>query len=136
MTTFKLNQIFIKEYPPEAAEYCNNHGDRYITEIEKDKDGNRRFKIVSVPAPSEEEIERRFYTTIEGIILQQAIDMGYTSVESLCSYIDSGNEKWDNESKIFRLWRTKCWETVYAYNGNYDIKIDEIKELLPKIELP
>lgn len=54
-TDFFIGQIFEETYPPEAAVYCNSHGDRYITELEKEGD-KRRFQIVAVPEPTTEEI--------------------------------------------------------------------------------
>lgn len=54
--TYQINQIFEVSYPPEAAVYCNSHGDRYIKEIEKGENGKRRFQIVAVPEPTTEEI--------------------------------------------------------------------------------
>lgn len=53
---FYIGQIFEGTYPPEAAVWCNSHGDRYITELEKDGD-KRRFQIVAVPAPTLEEVK-------------------------------------------------------------------------------
>ena len=52
---FYIGQIFEEDYPPEAAVWCNSHGDRYITELKKDGD-KRRFQIVAVPEPTTEEI--------------------------------------------------------------------------------
>ncbi len=52
---FFIGQVFEETYPPEAAVWCNQHGDRYITELEKDGD-KRRFQIVAVPEPTTEEI--------------------------------------------------------------------------------
>lgn len=54
-TDFYIGQIFEGVYPPEAAVWCNSHGDRYITELEKEGD-KRRFQIVAVPEPTTEEI--------------------------------------------------------------------------------
>lgn len=54
-TDFFIGQIFEETYPPEAAVWCNQHGDRYITELEKDG-AKRRFQIVAVPEPTTEEI--------------------------------------------------------------------------------
>lgn len=54
---FFIGQIFEETYPPDAAVYCNSHGDRYIKEIEKGENGKRRFQIVAVPEPTPEEIE-------------------------------------------------------------------------------
>lgn len=55
--TFYIGQIFSPEYPPEAADYCNSHGDRYITELDPAEDGQRRFQIVAVPEPTLEEVQ-------------------------------------------------------------------------------
>ena len=52
---FYIGQVFEETYPPTAAVWCNQHGDRYITELEKDGD-KRRFQIVAVPEPTTEEI--------------------------------------------------------------------------------
>ena len=54
-TNFEIGQIFTGTYPPEAAVWCNSHGDRYIKELEKDG-AKRRFQIVAVPEPTTEEI--------------------------------------------------------------------------------
>nr|DAH43570.1 MAG TPA: tail assembly chaperone protein [Caudoviricetes sp.] len=54
-TDFYIGQIFEETYPPEAAVWCNSHGDRYITELEKEG-AKRRFQIVAVPEPTTEEI--------------------------------------------------------------------------------
>lgn len=51
---FQIGQIFEGTYPPEAAAWCNEHGDRYIDEIEA-VNGKRRFQIVAMPEPTEEE---------------------------------------------------------------------------------
>lgn len=53
---FTINQIFTGEYPPEAAAWCNQRGDCYITEIEAAADGSRRFQIVAIPEPTPEEL--------------------------------------------------------------------------------
>lgn len=54
--TFTINQIFTGEYPPEAAEWCNNRGDCYITELDAAADGTRRFQIVAIPEPTPDEL--------------------------------------------------------------------------------
>lgn len=53
--TYKIGQIFEGEYTPEAAVWCNENGKAYIEEIEP-QDGVRRFQIVKVPEPTDEEI--------------------------------------------------------------------------------
>lgn len=56
--TYKIGQIFEGEYAPEAAVWCNESGKAYIKEIEP-QDGVRRFQIVKVPEPTDEEIAER-----------------------------------------------------------------------------
>lgn len=53
--TFEPSQIFVGEYPPEAAEWCNDSGTYYIKEIAPEN-GHRRFQIVEVPKPTPEEL--------------------------------------------------------------------------------
>lgn len=53
--TFEIGQIFEGKYPPEAAEWCNEGGKAYIEEIEP-VDGVRRFQIVAVPEPTDEDV--------------------------------------------------------------------------------
>ena len=53
--TFELSQIFAGEYPPEAAEWCSQRGNCYITEIDAAADGTRSFRIVAIPEPTPEE---------------------------------------------------------------------------------
>lgn len=64
-TEFQIGQIFEDTYPPECAVWCNAHGDRYITEIEKSEDGKRRFQIVAVPEPSLEEVKKQKFQELD-----------------------------------------------------------------------
>ena len=67
-TDFYIGQVFEETYPPEAAVYCNSHGDRYITELEKEGD-KRRFQIVAVPAPTLEEVKTQKLAELESKFL-------------------------------------------------------------------
>ena len=53
--SFEPSQIFVDEYPPEAAEWCNDSGTYHIEEIEA-HDGHRRFQIVAIPEPTPDEL--------------------------------------------------------------------------------
>ena len=53
---FQGDEIFTGEYPPQAAEWCNENGKYTIVEIEPDEDGNIRYQIKPIPEPTEEEI--------------------------------------------------------------------------------
>lgn len=52
---YQIGQIFEGDYPPEAAVFCNDSGKAYIKEIEP-VEGVRRFQIVAVPEPTNEEV--------------------------------------------------------------------------------
>lgn len=56
MSDFYIGQIFEGMYPSEAAEWCNENK-ALITEIEP-TDSDRRFEIIEMPEPTEEEIKR------------------------------------------------------------------------------
>lgn len=77
MSEFYIEQIFEGDYPPEAAEFCNNSGNSYIREIEA-QDGIRRFQIVAIPEPTQEEKEA-------------ALQVHYTNL--IQSYLDSEAQK-------------------------------------------
>lgn len=53
MNEYIIGQIFTDTYPPEAAVWCNANR-AYIEEIDP-VDGVRRFQIVGIPEPTEEE---------------------------------------------------------------------------------
>lgn len=53
---FQGNEIFVGDYPPQAAEWCNENGKYTIEEIESDAEGNTRYQIKPIPEPTEEEI--------------------------------------------------------------------------------
>ena len=58
---FTIGQIFEGEYPPEAAMWCNAGGVASIDEIEP-QNGVRRFQIVTVPEPTDEEVAAQVRT--------------------------------------------------------------------------
>ena len=58
MGEFYIGQIFVGEYSPVAAQWCNNRGDCYITEAET-IDGLRQFQIVEISTPTEEELREK-----------------------------------------------------------------------------
>jgi hypothetical protein len=81
---FYENQIFEQEYPPEAADFCNNSQSTenrfHIAEIdpvtreEQDEDGNttsktiRRFQIVRNPEPTTIELNEQRISELESYL--------------------------------------------------------------------
>ena len=144
MSNFYIGQIFSGEYPPEAAYFCNESGNSYITELEP-KDGVRQFQIVAIPEPTEEEIKAQLqaqYTNyIQFILDAEAKELGYDSCLSVCSYINTGVAKFDAEGEAFRSWRSAVWNKGYevlalVLAGEMEIpSYEELVELLPKLEI-
>ena len=60
MSEFYIGQIFLEEYPPQAAEWCNEQGTCFISEIEPNEDGINQFQIVESPKETAYEREERF----------------------------------------------------------------------------
>ena len=87
-TDFYIGQIFEEIYPPEAAVWCNSHGDRYIKEIEKSEAGKRRFQIVAVPEPSLEEVKSQKLQELDQKFMQW-YEQGATVKSSLGFVADS-----------------------------------------------
>ena len=56
---YYIGQIFEGEYPPGAAEWCNEGGIAYIDEIEP-LNNVRRFEIKAIPQPTPQDREREF----------------------------------------------------------------------------
>lgn len=71
MEEFTVGQIFVKDYTPDAAAWCNASGKYSIYEIDADEEGNRRFQIQEIPEPTAEEaaeLKRTLATSLEARI--------------------------------------------------------------------
>lgn len=111
MSEYFIGQTFSGEYPPKAAEFCNNSGNSYITELEP-LNGVRQFQIVAIPESTEEEIKAQLqaqYTNyIQSILDDEAKKLGYDSCLSVCSYVNTGVTKFDAERRSVPLLAFCC----------------------------
>lgn len=140
---YEANMIFTGEYLPSAAMWCNNSGNHYIAEIDKDEEGRRRFQIIKVPDPTEEEIaaqtQARYTALIQKVLDDAAKELGYDNCLSVCSYVDTGVAKFDAEGTAFRAWRSAVWAKGYeildmVLSGQMEIPTEEeLLELLPEL---
>ena len=140
--TFEINQIFENAYPPEAAAWCNANN-AYIEEIEPSAEGVRRFQIKAIPEPTQEEInaqtQARLTSTVQKVLDTEAQKLGYDSCLSVCSYVDTGVQKFDDEGRSFRKWRSEVWSKGYEIldlvtAGEMAIPSEEeLITLLPKL---
>lgn len=112
---FEIGQIFEREYPPEVAMWCGENKVR-IEELNP-VNGVRRFKLVAIPEPTQEEIEakiqKQLTDAVQQVLDKKAQELNYDSCLSVCSYIDSGIQKFDDESRAFRKWRGAVWARGY-----------------------
>ena len=69
------------------------------------------------PEPTQEEIEARIQkqltNAVQRFLDKKAQDLNYDSCLSVCSYIDTGVQKFDDESRAFRKWRSAVWAKGY-----------------------
>lgn len=112
---FFIGQIFDSIYPPEAAQWCNKNNS-YIEEIEP-VNGVRRFQIKAIQEPTAEEknaqIRAQLTNAVQRVLDNEAQKLNYDSCLSVCSYVDTGVSKFDDEGKAFRAWRSAVWAKGY-----------------------
>lgn len=112
---FFIGQIFDSIYPPEAAQWCNKNNS-YIEEIEP-VNGVRRFQIKAIQEPTAEEknaqIQAQLTNAAQHVLDNEAQKLNYDSCLSVCSYVDTGVSKFDDEGKAFRAWRSAVWAKGY-----------------------
>lgn len=62
---YKEGDVFTSVYPPSAAMWANETRNHYISEIDKDADGNRCFKMMRVPDPTLNEVRTRAISRVD-----------------------------------------------------------------------
>ena len=104
---YYTGQTFTGEYPPEAAEFCNNSGLYHIEEIETLEDGTRQFQIVENPTPTEEEIAERINNlSMTALDFITGLKMFGLTLETINSYLEANLE--------LKMQLTYC-NNVYCY---------------------
>ena len=139
---YRIGQVFEGSYPSEAADWCNQSKTCSIQEIDP-QNGIRRFQISEIvtPEPTPEEIQYRLTGKVQSYLDSTAKKLGYDSCLSVCSYVDTGVAKFDEEGDAFRKWRSAVWEKGYQIVAEVQAGTREIpteEELfaeLPLIEL-
>ena len=140
----KINDIFECAdgiFPQEALDLCKD-GKAYIEEINP-QDGVRRFQIVAVPEPTPEEqeaaLQMQYTALIQSMLDKDAQKLGYDNCNSVCTYVDTGVPKFDDEGRAFRAWRSAVWAKGYEIldavkAGEIAIPTEaELVEMLPKL---
>lgn len=91
--------------------------------------------------PTEAEIQAQLTRAIQVYLDSAARKLGYDSCLSVCSYVDTGVTKFDEEGEAFRKWRSAVWAKGYEIVAAVQVGTREIpteEELfaeLPTLEL-
>lgn len=83
---------------------------------------------------------QKFYTTIiQNHLDEKASLLGYDSCLSVCSYGDTGVQKFDDEAASFKKWRSAVWAKGYEILGECLAgtrpipTVEELIALLPEL---
>lgn len=124
-----------KEYS-ECATWCNANG----TTIE---DKGDYYECVAIPPPpplTPEELKQALTDAVQVHMDETAEAKGYDNIFTVCTYIDTGVERFDEDGRKARVWRSACWSYCYAQLALFEAGEREIptaEELiaeLPKLE--
>lgn len=107
--------------------------------------------ITPEPTPEEQEKELQLYYTrlIQRHLDETAYAYGYTGIDegipgacnSVCTYENTGVQKFDDEGKAFKIWRSAVWAKGYEIldlvkKGAMPIPTEqELIAMLPKLEV-
>ena len=59
------------------------------------------------------QIQKQLTDAVQQVLDKKAQELNYDNCLSLCSYIDTGVQKFDDESRAFRKWRSAVWAKCY-----------------------
>ena len=123
---FTPGQVFVGEYPPEAAMWCNENR-AYIEELEKTAEGERQFRIVAIPEPTIEEKIDSAYKHLDSMVEYRldsfAQEKKYANIVSACSYATSSNKTFAAEAAYCVKMRDETYAKCYEL----------INDILPKV---
>lgn len=74
-------------------------------------------------------LEEQYAAQVQTMLDEAAKEQGYDSCLFVCSYIDTGVEKFDREGIQFRRWRSAIWKRGYEL-------LDEVKAGTRAVPLP
>ena len=111
-----------------------------LMDVEKGYDGGWYLSGYA-PKKSYETIQYEYTNLIQSILNKEAQALGYDNCLSVCSYMNTGVQKFDDEGSCFRKWRSAVWNKGYEIldkvkSGKMKIPSEEeLLKMLPKLEL-
>lgn len=126
----RRSETFVKEEKtPEQVQELLNDGFLEISETEYQllignidgqeyvRTSSGKFEPYVPPAPTQDEInlqiQQRITGDIQDYLDEKAKELNYDSCLSVCSYFNTGVEKFDKEGAAFREWRSAVWSKGY-----------------------
>ena len=91
--------------------------------------------------PTPEEIQKQLTDAIQRVLDSKAQELLYDNCLSVCSYIDTGIQKFDDEGRCFRAWRSQVWAKGYeilaqVQEGKREIPTEQqLLDELPELEI-
>lgn len=129
----------LRKYTPDVADWCAKNNAYVVKQ-------NGEYVITANPEPTEEEKQQalmtKFQSSIQAWMDGKAQELGYDNVLSVCSYINTGNPKFDAEGEAFRHWRSAVWAKGYelideVLSGQREVPDApaEVLSLLPELTI-
>lgn len=114
---------------------------RYMTELGPLPEGAKLTKPEKPHELIEAELQAQYTSLIQSMLDKEAQKLGYDNCNSACTYVDTGVQKFDDEGRAFRAWRSAVWAKGYEIldavkAGEMEIPSEEeLVELLPTLEI-
>lgn len=135
-TKFEIPVVDLEGYD-KAAQWCNENKTATMSNM------GAYYEVVAVeiPEPTPEEIQAQLTAKVQEYLDTTAQKLGYDSCLSVCSYVDTGVAKFDEEGEAFRKWRSAVWAKGYEIVAQVQASTrpipteEELFAELPAIEL-
>ena len=103
----------------------------------------KRYLESECPQPPKEwmeaELQKQLTDAVQHVLDSKAQELNYDSCLSVCTYVDTGIPKYDDEGRAFRAWRSAVWAKGYeilaqVQAGERDIPTEEeLLAMLPEL---
>lgn len=144
-------EIYATTATKEPLDYVKLRVDTIIEETNENivYHNGKKYLESEVPAYTEEELTKKYTILIQAILDKTAYSYGYTGIDegvpgacnSVCTYGDTGVQKFDDEGRAFKKWRSAVWKKALEIlslvkSGEIGIPSEEdLIEMLPKLEI-
>ena len=103
---YKTGDIVPFEQTNEVTDWVNSsEGCYYLEDYEPDDNGNMQLIVrqLSQPTPEEQKafLQKEYTDFIQSMLDEEAQKLGYDNCNSVCTYINSGVDKFDTERRSF-----------------------------------